>query len=694
LSVVDTPFDDSSDRATCSAHDSASEIQRLRAEVRELRGANAALERDLQRATGQIGVMTSGLAWRCLVAFRHVRLRLLPPGTRRDRALRVLVKAVDAVLRLGVLRTVRILLLSPTTLPAALRAARWDGTLLNREYQVWLEHQLITPARERAIRDEIGQFEYRPVISILMPVFNIGQEWLKEAIDSVFRQVYPRWELCIVDDASTAQHIRPFLEALKNRDERIKVKFLAVNEGISGASNYALALAAGEFVAPLDHDDVLAPDALFEVVRRLNADRSIDLVYTDHDVRDAKGVRRHPFFKPDWSPDLLLSMNYITHFCVYRRELVVAAGGYRKGYEGSQDYDLLLRVTERTTRIEHISKQLYSWCQAPTSVASNPGVKSYAHEAGRRALQDMMQRRSIAGEVVDGYGAPYRYRVKRAISGQPLVSIIIPTRNNRKLLQRCLQSLDERTAYRQFEVIVVDNGSDDVETLAYLKSLPHRVLTYEGPFHFAAMNNRAARTASGEHLLLLNDDTEVIDSGWLETMLEHSQRPEVGAVGARLLFPNGTLQHAGVVIGIQGKAGHAFWGFPGDHPGYYDFARVIRNYSAVTAACLMLRRSVFLEVGGFDEQFAVSYNDVDLCLRLRERGYLIVYTPYAFLYHHQSASRGAYDPEKDRRYEELLRERWKDVFDQGDPYYNPHLTLTQFDFSIRPLTHVGGFQAR
>ena len=618
-----------------------------------------------------------------LASYRAVRLRALPPGTGRDRLLRKIRAGVEAVLQLGVRTTVRTLVTNPGQLPTALRAARSNAQLRNRQYQQWLAQHRLTPERLAAIRDDLQSFAYRPLVSLLMPVYNIEQVWLQAAVDSVRQQFYPDWELCIADDASTAPHIKPFLQALAAQEPRITLRTLAANEGISGASNQALALATGEFVGLVDHDDVLAPDAIYEVVKRLNADRSIDLVYTDHDLRDRHGVRRDPLFKPDWSPDLLLSMNYITHFCVYRREIVTRAGGFRKGLEGSQDYDLLLRVTELTDRIAHLASPLYSWVQAPSSVASNPGAKPYAHEAGRRALEDALARRGIAGQVVDGYGAPFRYRVKRDIVGRPVVSIIIPTRDNWRLLERCIRSLEERTAYRSFEVLIVDNDSQDPETLAYLKRVEHRVLTYSGRFDFARMNNQAAAVATGEHLLLLNDDTEAIDAGWLEAMLEHSQRPDVGAVGARLLFPNGTIQHAGVLVGIHGKAGHAFWGFPGDSSGYYDFARVIRNYSAVTGACLMMRRALFEELGGFDEAFAVSYNDVDLCLRIRARGYLVVYTPYAVLYHHQSASRGAYDPVTDRKYEELLRDRWRPLFEAGDPYYNPNLTLSDFDFTLR-----------
>jgi GT2 family glycosyltransferase len=602
-------------------------------------------------------------------------------GMRRG-ARRVLA-GIDGAMQLGLKRLVRTLATNPRGLVAALRAARTDSLPFNREYRRWIDAQRPSDAQIAAYWDEIKGFARLPTVSVLMPVFDIDSAWLKAAVDSVRTQIYPHWELCIVDDASSRPHIAPLLQTFRETDPRIKVKSLATNEGISGASNHALALATGEFIALLDHDDTLTQDALYQVVKRLNQDPTIDFVYTDHDIRDLSGARRSPFFKPDWSPDLLLSMNYITHFCVYRRTLVQQVGGFRKGLEGSQDYDLVLRATEQARSIAHIALPLYSWGQAPTSVALNPRAKPHAHEAGRRALQDALTRRGIEGEVVDGLGSPYRYRVKRAIAGEPLVSIIVPTRDNVRRLRRCIESLEAKTSYRRFEVLVVDNQSKDRATLDYLGRLRHRVVRFPEPFNFARMNNVAAVEARGEHLLFLNDDTEVIEPGWLSSMLEHSQRPEVGAVGPRLLFSNDTIQHAGVIIGIQGKAGHVFWGLPADHPGYYDLARVVRNYSAVTGACLMMRRAVFEEVGGFDEAFEISYNDIDLCLRVREQGYLIVYTPYAVLYHHQSASRGKYNAASDLKYEEMLRERWKAVFEQGDPYYNPHLTLTGLDFSFR-----------
>jgi GT2 family glycosyltransferase len=558
-----------------------------------------------------------------------------------------------------------------------------DQLLIDQQYQGWLKANGLGPERRAAVSAGVAALAERPLVSLLMPVYDVEERWLRKAVGSVSAQMYPHWELCAVDDASPSPHVRAVLAELAAADPRIRVRLLDRNEGICGASNHALQLAQGDFVGLLDHDDVLQEDALYEVVRRLNDTPDADLVYSDQDVGDSRGRRIGPLFKPDWSPDLLLSMNYITHFSVYRRSLVLDVGGFRKGFEGAQDYDLLLRVTERARTVAHVPRPLYSWVQSKASVAANPQAKPYAHEAGRRALAEALVRRGIDGEVLDGYGAPYRYRVKRRLKGRPLVSIVIPTRDNVDLLRACIESLETRTAYDNFEILVVDNDSRDPATLEYLSGSRHRVVRYPHPFDYARINNVGAAAAKGEQLLFLNDDTAALEPSWLEAMVEHAQRPEVGAVGAKLLFPDGTIQHAGIVVGLQGKAGHAFWGFPGDHPGYYDFARVIRNYSAVTGACLLTRKAVFDEVDGFDEAFAVSYNDVDLCLRMRQRGYWIVYTPYAALRHHQSASRGPYDPAGDRKYEDLLRARWGQVIADGDPFYNPGLTRERFDFTLR-----------
>jgi glycosyltransferase involved in cell wall biosynthesis len=546
-----------------------------------------------------------------------------------------------------------------------------NETLLDRQYEIWLERRQLTPERVSAIRSEMEGFEYRPLVSILMPVFNVREEWLRSAVGSVRDQLYTNWELCIVDDGSTARHISSVLREAEAGEARIRVRRLEVNEGICGASNHALSLARGEFVGLLDHDDSLTPDALYEVVKRLNEDPSIDFLYSDHDLKDARGRRTGPLFKPDWSPDLILSMNYITHFCTYRRSVIDQVGGFRKGFEGSQDHDLILRVTEHTQRIAHIAAPLCSWGQAPTSSAFNPKVKMYAHQAGKRAIEEALARRGVAGRVLDGSEQPFRYRVKRAIMGTPLVSIVIPTRGDGHLLRKCLQGLTHRTAYKRLEIIIVDDSSGEPEILVGLEGLPHRILRCPHPGSPATLENFAASRARGEYLLFLSEAAEAIEPGWLEAMLEHAQRPEVGAVGGKLLAADGTLQHLGIVVGTRGALGLAFRGLPRGHPGYYGMAKAIRDCSAVTDACLMTRRAVFDELGGFDEAFSQAYHDVDLCLRIRQRGYLVVCTPYAELHHHGPLGGFGEAHGKD---ESRLRTRWGHVFEQGDPYYNPNLT--------------------
>jgi GT2 family glycosyltransferase len=564
----------------------------------------------------------------------------------------------------------------------------------DEQYQVWLANNRLTLERLREMETEAAQFAYAPKISILMPVYNSDEKWLRLAIDSVINQVYRDWELCVVDDASTRTDIKQILESYAVRDRRIKVRYLEENRGISGASNEALGMAGGDFVGCLDHDDELTRDALFEIVKVLNENPNLDFIYSDHDKKDLDGRRVEPFFKPDWSPDLLLSMNYVSHFSVTRKSLVDHIGGFRLGFEGSQDHDLILRVTESTDRIAHVPKPLYSWRKAPSSAAASMKAKPYAGEAAKKALREALTRRGLLGTVTDSLGG--RYRVRHAIRGAPLVSIIIPTRDRVDLLKRCIESIEPRTSHRNYEIVIVDNNSVDPATLAYLESSKHTIVKFDEPFNFSKINNLGTKYAKGDHLLFLNNDTEVVGEYWLEAMLEHSQRPEVGMVGALLLYPNGSrshrpsrIQHAGVTIGVGGVAGHAFKHLPADRSNYYDLHRVIRNCSAVTAACAMMRRSVFDEVGGFDEKLKVAFGDVDLCLRVRESGYRVVYTPYAMVYHHECATRGRLHPAEDEAY---AIDRWGDAIIKGDPYYNPNLTLLRQDYSlaskgssIRPL---------
>jgi GT2 family glycosyltransferase len=551
-------------------------------------------------------------------------------------------------------------------------------------YNGWIRRQEPAKAQLRSLRLEAKTWPYQPKVSIITPVYNPSEGDLAECIKSVLVQVYGNWELCLVDGGSTSRHVKRTLTGFSRCDERIRYVRLWRNQGIVGNSNAALKRATGEYVAFLDHDDTLAPFALYEVVKALSASRDADFLYSDEDKIPAAGRARYgPYFKPSWSPDLFLSVMYTCHLGVYRRSLVDRLGGLRAGFDGSQDYDLTLRVTEATDKIVHIPKVLYHWRSVEGSVASSVHEKRYAYEAAKKALGDALERRQIAGRVEDGRELGC-YRVRRAIRGTPLVSIVIPIKNRADLLQRCILSIRDKTGYEHYELIVVDNQSDDPSTIEYLEQLkrePHvRVLPYDHPFNFAAINNLAAELANGEMLLFLNNDTEVKVPEWLEAMVEQAQRPEVGAVGAKLLYPDNTVQHAGVVLGLRrGVAEHAYKGLPDDDPRYFQNLHVIRNYSAVTGACLMTRKQLFQEVGGFDaEHLPVAFNDVDLCLRLRERGYWIVYTPYAVLYHHESATRGR---ELDPSEEDYMKTRWKAAI-EDDPFYNPHLTRDLHDFSL------------
>ncbi|MFL6216561.1 MAG: glycosyltransferase family 2 protein [Blastocatellia bacterium] len=529
--------------------------------------------------------------------------------------------------------------------------------------------------RQRAQAAIVG-FAYQPTISIILPVYNPPLEHLRDAIESVCGQYYSHWQLCICDDGSTAPGVRETLDEYARRDARIRFDRAETNGGIAAASNRALRLATGEFVGLLDHDDKLTPDALFEIVATLQQ-ADADLLYSDEDRLDRCGRRHAPRFKPAWSPDLLLSCMYLAHFTVYRKVIFDRIGGFREGFDGSQDYDLALRFTEQTEKIAHIPKILYHWREQAGSASARPAAHEAVIEAGRRALSDALARRQIDGTVVpqSRYGF---YHVRRRVTPGRRVSIIIPTRDGERRLRRCLSSIESRRRNPDYEIIIVDNGSRDAATLNYLHRLPYRVIRHDAPFNFSQLNNLAARQAGGDYLLFLNDDTEAISDDWLAALVEHAERAEVGAVGGKLLTADGRIQHAGVVLGINGAAGHALRGVDGfGGAGYLNFANVTRNYAAVTAACLMTRREVFDEVGGFDElSFPISFSDVDLCLRLRQRGYLIVFTPLALLYHYESASRGLTpEPQAEAR----LRERWGEQL-IADPYFNPNLRDDREDF--------------
>lgn len=632
------------------------------------------LQEEMAKARGLevwVNEVSRSLGWRLLQRYYSARERFIaPPGTRRGRFYGRLKRIGAAYADGGFARVVKT------------ARKQLEHATIPDPYQIWLAQHDLTPERARQLREEVRTLVYQPTISIVMPVYNTEETWLRQAIESVRKQIYPKWELCICNDGSTAHHVSRVIAEYSRQDERIRALTSPQNRGISAASNSALSLATGEFVGFLDHDDALTPDALCEVVKLFNEQPDLDFIYTDEDKLTVDGRRVEPFFKPDWSPDLLLSMNYITHFAVVRRSLVQEIDGFTEGSDGSQDHDLFLRISEKTQKIGHIARPLYSWRKIPGSAAGDTQAKPYAHVTGRRALQEHLHRQGIVGEVVDGLVTPFRYRVRYKITGEPLVSIIIPIRDKVQLLKRCLESIEEKTTYRHFEVIIVDNQSEKPETLSYLASLPHTVVPLPTPFNYSHLNNVGAAHARGEFLLFLNNDTEIIAGEWLTAMIEHAQRPCVGAVGAKLLYPDRTIQHAGVVLGHGGVAGHAFWYLPEDSAEYFDFSHIIRNCSGVTAACMMMRKSVFAEVNGFDEKIRVAFNDVDLCLRVRERGYLVIYTPYAVLYHLESATRKNLHPLSD---EDYVRRRWGRVIQRGDPYYNPHLSLERFDFSLRIL---------
>jgi GT2 family glycosyltransferase len=547
---------------------------------------------------------------------------------------------------------------------------------------------IYTDADREQFLKEIKQWQRRPVISVIMPVYNVEVCWLHAAIESVKQQVYPHWQLCIADDCSSRRDIADYLRGLDH--PLIKIAFLDRNGGIAEASNAALALADGEYVAFLDHDDELTVDALYQVVKAIN-ERDPDLIYADEDKLTREGYHLEPHFKPDYSPDLLFSINYICHPSVYRKARLEKIGGFRAGFDGAQDYDLLLRFLDHTDRVHHIPKILYHWRKIPGSTAAQFSHKNYAWEAGRKAIAETLERRGISGSVILG-NSPGNYRVRRTLLAQPKISIVIPFRDQPALLRECIDSILSKTTYEHFEIVGVSNNSCERETFALMEDYGNRdprirFLIHDIPFNFSAINNFAVRQVDGEQVVLLNNDITIITPDWLEALLEHAQRPEVGAVGAKLYYPDDTVQHGGVIIGIGGIAGHAHKYCQRDDSGYFDRLHLIQNLSAVTAACLMVKKSVYEQIDGMDEQhLSIAFNDVDFCLRLREKGYLNIFTPYCELYHHESKSRGYEDtPQKQQRFARevaYMRKRHAAILASGDPYYNPNLPLDREDFGI------------
>ncbi len=591
---------------------------------------------------------------------------------------------------------------------AVLRREGWDGirrrVILHHsqetnsaefdrnDYAEWIRrYDTFTVQTRATVRGRIDALVHKPLISVLMPVYNPPLNMLEDAIRSVQNQLYPNWELCIADDASTNVGVHKILQRYAADDSRIKVVFRKENGHISAASNSALDLAIGAYVALLDNDDLLREHALFWIADAIVANPDAGLIYTDEDKVDQSGRRYDPYFKPDFNPDLFLSHNMICHLGVYRTDLVRQLGGFREGYEGAQDYDLALRCTEQLAhhQIVHIPRVLYHWRSHPGSTAQAGSEKSYALSAGERALNDHFARAQIAAkaELLD-FGM---YRARYFIPAPaPWVSLIIPTRNGLELIKQCIDSIFDKTTYKNYEILIVDNNSDDPKTLDYFASLAGdnriRILRDERPFNYSMLNNDAVQHARGEYVGLINNDISVISPEWLEEMIGLAMQPNVGAVGARLWYPNDTLQHGGCITGIGGVAGHSHKHLSRGQFGYFARAQLIQTLSVVTAACLVTKKSIYQEIGGLDEiNLKVAFNDVDFCLRVRDAGYRNVWTPYAELYHHESATRGHEDtPEKQLRFSDevlYMKKRWGDLL-MNDPTYSPNLTLDHEDFSL------------
>lgn len=530
------------------------------------------------------------------------------------------------------------------------------------------------------------KFEYSPLISIVIPLYNTPKEFFNELIDSILKQTYTNWQLCLADGSKeTFEYISEEIN-----DDRILYKLLEKNGGISENTNEAIKMSTGEYIVFCDHDDLLAPNALYEIIKALNENKKTDFIYSDEDILDGN-VRKNPHFKPDFSIDLLRSYNYICHLVTVKRELLNKVGMLRKEYDGAQDYDFVLRATNKAENIVHISKVLYHWRSHSNSTAGSSESKTYVFEAGKKAIEYNLKENGISGTVSMLEDEPGRYRINYEIIGNPKVSIIIPNKDAKSDLKNCIDSILKST-YNNYEIIIVENNSTKEETFKYYEKLQKEysnIFVKEmkiDEFNYSKINNYGEKFAKGDYILLLNNDTKVISNDWIENMLGICQREDVGIVGAKLLYPDNTTQHVGVVVGIGGVAGHVNTNLRENEPGYFSRATVINNFSAVTAACLMVKRNLYEEVGGLTEEFKVAFNDIDFCLKVREKGYLVVLNPFSKLTHYESKTRGMEDTkEKIKRFEsemDLFKSKWKNILENGDPYYNINLRLDNSNFYI------------
>ena len=555
------------------------------------------------------------------------------------------------------------------------------------EYQEWYEKN--KPSEEELARQRKKKWKNPVVISVLVPAYRTPEVFLKQMMESVLFQTYPYLELCIADGSGTDDSVENVVKEYQKKDPRVRYRRLEKNEGIAGNTNAAIEMASGDYLALFDHDDLLSPNALFEVASAIEKEKA-DVIYTDED-KVTSDLKEHfqPHFKPDFNPDLLCANNYICHLFVVKRSLALKLGGQDPAYDGAQDYDFIFRCTENAEKIVHVAKILYHWRVHQASTADNPSSKLYAFDAGKRAIEAHLARIGAKAEVSHTKDLGF-YRVKYQLQGNPMVSIVIPNKDEKETLKKCLESIWKKTSYPNYEIILVENNSTTQEIRDYYKELDGkkrvRVVYWDKEFNYSAINNFGISYAKGEYILCLNNDITVISPDWLEELLANCQRPEVGIVGARLYYPDNTIQHAGIVLGMGGCAGSLFVGLARSRGGYLHKAALQQDLSAVTAACFIVKKEVFEKVGGFEEKLAVAFNDVDFCLKVRHAGYLVVYDPYAELYHHESKTRGYENTEaKKRRFQEeieYMRCHWMpDIL--RDPYYNENLSLKASDYSLR-----------
>ncbi len=591
-----------------------------------------------------------------------------------------------------------------TVLRKIVRFLKGEKDLQYGDYGGWIKYN---EPKDADLKIQMKKrFEFEPKISVIVPMYNTKEKFFKDLVNCMINQTYSNWELCLADGSPKQNES---LKKYYEKDERIKYKFLGENKGIAGNTNAAIEMATGDYIALLDHDDILADYALYEVVYAINKYPNSEFLYSDEDKIDENDNRYDAYFKPDFAPDTLRCQNYICHFSIFKKELMEKLNGFKADYDGAQDYDIFLRMSEiaKPENITHIPKILYHWRVHSESTAKlNSHAKNYAFEAGKKAIEDHLKRVGLDGEVSEGCIEGI-YRVDYKVKGNPKVSIVIPNKDGKDILKVCIDSILEKTTYKNYEIVVVENNSDSYEIFEYYKELIKnekiRVVNYntgkeieneeqssleyvnnnrievKPGFNYSAVINFGARNVSGDYVIQLNNDTELITPNWLELMLGFCQRDDVGAVGVKLYFPDETIQHAGIIVGIGGIAGNRFKSIPKDGHGYFAKESMIENLSAVTAACIMTPRKIYEEVGYMDEGLAVAFNDVDFCMKIRQKGYLVVYNPFVEFWHYESKSRGQENtPEKIKRFQgEICRfeQRWPEILDSGDPYYNINLSL-------------------